>query len=55
MIYTVTLNPALDKAYSIKVLKPGEINKITPVRQDPGGKGLNVSKVLQAGGEGVLA
>lgn len=48
MIYTVTLNPALDKAYSIKVLKPGEINKITPVRQDPGGKGLNVSKVLKA-------
>jgi len=46
MIYTVTLNPALDRAYSLKVLKPGAVNKVNMKRQDPGGNGLNVSKVL---------
>lgn len=46
MIYTVTLNPALDKTYRSTDFAAGSVNKITLLRQDPGGKGVNVSKLL---------
>lgn len=46
MIYTVTLNPALDKTVTISGFSPGKVNHIEQMRQDPGGKGINISKVL---------
>ena len=56
MIYTVTLNPALDKTVEIPSLPVDGVNRITPLRTDPGGKGINVSKVIQKlGGKSMAA
>jgi 1-phosphofructokinase len=46
VIYTVTLNPALDKTVEIPNLTINSVNRITTLRIDPGGKGINVSKVI---------
>ena len=51
MIYTVTLNPAIDVSLRvIDGLMPGSINKSYGMRTDPGGKGINVSKTLKVMG-----
>ena len=54
MIYTVTLNPALDKTVEIPSLTIDAVNRITTMRTDPGGKGINVSKVIaKLGGKSI--
>lgn len=46
MIYTVTLNPALDYIISVPDFRMGMTNRIQTEQMLPGGKGLNVSIVL---------
>ena len=48
MIYTVTLNPSVDLFVSLDGLRLGERNNINAERTLPGGKALNVSRVLSA-------
>ena len=48
MIVTVTLNPTLDRTLMIPELCLGEVNRARAVRDDLGGKGVNVSRALQA-------
>lgn len=55
MIYTVTLNPAIDKTVVIEEFKAGTVNRITTMREDAGGKGVNVSKCLKKLGADTVA
>lgn len=55
MIITVTLNPAMDKTMILDGIEIGEVNRADSVRNDVGGKGINVSKVLKAFGTDSVA
>lgn len=46
MILTVTLNPAIDKTYCTQELIAGHVNRMKSMENIPGGKGINVSKIL---------
>ncbi|MFD4414885.1 MULTISPECIES: 1-phosphofructokinase family hexose kinase [unclassified Streptomyces] len=53
MILTVTLNTALDITYRVRSLRPHSSHRVTEVTERPGGKGLNVARVLAALGHEV--
>lgn len=53
MILTVTLNAALDITYKVPALTPHASHRVTEVIERPGGKGLNVARVLAALGHDV--
>ncbi|CAL9274690.1 1-phosphofructokinase family hexose kinase [Streptomyces rochei] len=53
MILTVTLNTALDITYRVPGLRPHASHRVTEVTERPGGKGLNVARVLAALGHPV--
>ncbi|MEU3731279.1 1-phosphofructokinase family hexose kinase [Streptomyces sp. NPDC033538] len=53
MILTVTLNTALDITYRVPALRPHASHRVTGVTERPGGKGLNVARVLAALGHEV--
>ena len=46
MIYTVTLNPSIDYIIGINKIKEGYVNRSSYEKIIPGGKGINVSRVL---------
>ncbi|MBL1225221.1 1-phosphofructokinase [Enterococcus sp. BWR-S5] len=47
MIYTVTLNPSIDYIVHVDSLKIGDINRMSSDLKLPGGKGINVSRILK--------
>ncbi|WP_367322272.1 1-phosphofructokinase family hexose kinase [Streptomyces sp. HUAS ZL42] len=53
MILTVTLNTALDITYRVRALRPHASHRVSDVTERPGGKGLNVARVLAALGHEV--
>ncbi|MFF8861612.1 1-phosphofructokinase family hexose kinase [Streptomyces sp. NPDC015139] len=53
MILTVTLNTALDITYRVRSLRPHTSHRVTDVGERPGGKGVNVARVLAALGHEV--
>jgi tagatose 6-phosphate kinase len=55
MITTVTLNAAIDKTYYLDQLSTGEVNRTQTVYAVPGGKGLNVARVIKTLGHDALA
>jgi tagatose 6-phosphate kinase len=55
VILTVTLNTALDITYRVRELRPHATHRVTDVTERPGGKGLNVARVLAALGHEVTA
>ncbi|MCV2393618.1 1-phosphofructokinase [Actinotalea sp. M2MS4P-6] len=48
MIVTLTPNPSVDRSVMIDDLRRGEVHRASESRIDPGGKGVNVSRVLAA-------
>lgn len=46
MIYTITLNPSIDHVIQINELNLGGLNKMENEMKFPGGKGINVSRIL---------
>src|SRR4051794_19429177 len=48
MIYTVTLNPALDRELTVPALVFDDVLRASATRVDCGGKGFNVGRMLGA-------
>lgn len=46
MIYTLTLNPALDLAFTVDEIRYDQLLRAKQVRTDCGGKGFNISRAL---------
>lgn len=55
LVTTITPNPAIDKTYWLEGLQPGRQNRVSRVRVDPGGKGLNIARLLKGYGLEVAA
>lgn len=56
MIITLTANPSLDRTVSLpSALERGEVQRAVAVRQESGGKGVNVSRALVTSGVDTLA
>lgn len=47
MIYTCTLNPSIDYIVELDSIQLGDLNRAKRTEQYPGGKGINVSRVLK--------
>lgn len=55
MIYTVTLNPSIDYIIEVPHFKVDSLNRMTRDFKLPGGKGINVSRVLNQLGQSSIA
>lgn len=56
MIITLTANPSLDRTASLEApLQRGQVQRVTGVTVEPGGKGVNVARAIHYAGHQVLA
>lgn len=55
MILTITLNPSVDRRYVVNGFEKGKVFRAEEVQYTPGGKGINVTKVIKSLGEPVMA
>lgn len=55
MIYTVTLNPSIDYVINLEHLNIGHVNRVNDEHVYPGGKGINVSRILKTLGHDNVA
>jgi 6-phosphofructokinase 2 len=55
VIYTITLNPALDRTLWVEKIRPDDSNRIKKEERFAGGKGIDVSRVLTKLGVGSTA
>ncbi len=55
MIVTVTLNPSIDRTLGVAELVRGEVIRADSTMEDPGGKGVNVTRFLTARGSESVA
>jgi 1-phosphofructokinase len=55
VIVTLTANPSVDRTLEIPALERGEVVRATAARVHPGGKGVNVARVLVANGHAARA
>jgi 1-phosphofructokinase len=49
-VIAVAMNPSMDKTIILNKLIPNSLNRVRNTRLDPGGKGINVGRVLQSFG-----
>ena len=56
MIVTITVNPSLDRTVELSSrLERGEVQRAAAAHQEPGGKGINVTRALVASGLATVA
>jgi 1-phosphofructokinase family hexose kinase len=55
MIITVTLNAAIDKTMAVPNFQPGRRHRTVDQTTTPGGKGVNIARVLKTLGQPVIA
>jgi len=56
MIVTITVNPSLDRTVELaSPLERGEVQRAAAAHQEPGGKGINVTRALVASGLATVA
>jgi len=55
MILSLTPNPAVDKTLQVRPLRIGDVNRSVSSDLDPGGKGINVSRVVHRLGGATVA
>jgi len=54
MIYTVTMNPVLERIFEVEELIYDDVNEVVEERKSPGGKGIDVSRVIkELGGQSI--